>query len=201
MAFRHPVDLSGRFARLVPLRPEHADGLLAVAGDPEIWTYMVTGRLSSPDRMAQGIEELLRREAAGTDLPFTVLARPGDVPVGMTRFLEIDRPHRRAEIGGTWYGRPYRRTPVNTECKLLLLRYAFEVEGARRVQLKTDLRNLRSQRAIERLGATREGVLRSHMVMPDGYARSSVVYSVIDAEWPAIRARLEAMLARPWPPT
>jgi RimJ/RimL family protein N-acetyltransferase len=113
---------------------------------------------------------------------------------GMTRYMTIDRPNRGLEIGGTWYGRRFRRTAMNTECKYLLMRHAFEVLGCIRVQLKTDLRNERSQQAIERLGAVREGVLRKNMIMPDGYHRSSVMYSVIDDEWPAVKARLEQLL-------
>ncbi|MCI4340604.1 MAG: GNAT family N-acetyltransferase, partial [Thermoplasmata archaeon] len=144
------------------------------------------------------VAELLEREAAGTDLCFTVVDRTVGV-VGMTRLLEIDRLHRRVEIGGTWYSRSAQRTPINTECKRLLLSYAFDDEGANRVQFKTDLRNERSQKAIERAGARREGVLRDHMVMPDGYLRSSVIYSIVASEWPGVRSRLDALLARPWP--
>ena len=119
----------------------------------------------------------------------------------MTRYLEIDRDHRRVEVGGTWYAVSHQRTPVNTECKRLLLGHAFDVEKVQRVQFKTDLRNLRSQRAIERLGAVREGVLRDHMQMPDGFTRSSVVYSIVRREWPEIRARLDALLTRSWSPS
>ena len=200
MELRRPVELEGRLVRLVPLEAEHADALAEVADDPVIWRYLPYGPATTAATLLSLIETLLAAERSGTDLPFTVLVRPHDRPIGMTRFLEIDRRHLRAEIGGTWYGASYRRTPVNTECKLLLLRHAFEREGARRVQFKTDLRNVPSQRALERLGAVREGVLRDHMVMPDGYRRSSVLYSVVESEWPSVRDRLTRLSERPWPP-
>ncbi|MFM8320705.1 MAG: GNAT family N-acetyltransferase, partial [Chloroflexota bacterium] len=117
--------------------------------------------------------------------------------LGCTRYLDIRPAHRGVEIGGTWYGAAYQRTGVNTEAKYLLLQHAFETWGCVRVQLKTDLRNQRSQRAIERLGAVREGVIRNHMVLPDGSLRHSVIYSILDSEWPAVKLRLEALMARP----
>ena len=197
-AFRPPVVLDGRYVRLVPLARDLAEELARAGTEPEIWRYMTVGPRSSLDAMRELIELLLQRQADGLDLPFAVLERAGPRAIGMTRFLDIDRSHRRVEIGGTWYSPEYQRTPVNTECKRLLLGYAFEVEGVQRVQLKTDLRNLRSQRAIERIGATREGVLRDHMLLPDGYVRSSVVYSVVRSEWPSVREHLDALLARPW---
>lgn len=146
----------------------------------------------------------LSHQASGSDLAFAIEEVPSGTVLGMTRFLEIDRAHERVEIGGTWLDRSAWRTPVNTEAKYLLLRHAFEVERVRRVQFKTDLRNERSQRALERIGAVREGVLRAHLVMPDGYARSSVVYSLVADEWPSVRARLAAWVgaggAPPRPP-
>ena len=201
MEFRPPVSLAGRFVRLVPLEPAHAAALAAVAEDPVIWRYLPYGPCTTPEAMAGLIDELLRRQAAGTDLAFTVLAREDGTAIGMTRYLEIDRQHGRLEIGGTWYDEAHRRTPVNTDAKLLLLRHAFETECAHRVQLRTDARNLASQAAIERIGGVREGVLREHMLMRDGHRRSSVVYSILAPEWPEVRARLETLLARPWPPS
>jgi len=115
---------------------------------------------------------------------------------GATRYMEIRPEHNGLEIGGTWYGAEFRRTPVNTESKYLLLRHAFEKLGCIRVQLKTDSRNERSQRAIERIGAQREGLLRNHMILPDGYYRHSVYYSVLDTEWPKVKKKLEAMMER-----
>ncbi len=189
-----PVTLVGQHVRLEPLSLQHAEGLWPQADEPEIWRYMPYGEVNSLDRLRAVIDDLLARQARGTDLPFTVFDCATGAAAGMTRFMTIDPPNRSVEIGGTWYGRAYRRTAMNTECKYLLMRHAFEVWGAIRVQLKTDLRNERSQRAIERLGAVREGVLRKHMIMPDGYHRSSVIYSVIDDEWPAVKARLEGFL-------
>ncbi|HEY6237893.1 MAG TPA: GNAT family protein [Thermoplasmata archaeon] len=198
MGLRSAPSLEGRFSRLVALGLDHAESLARAADDPEVWRFLPYGPADTPETMRVLIRELLDRWTAGTDVPFTVLALPGDLPIGMTRYLEIDRTHRRLEIGGTWFDAAHRRTPVNTETKFLLLRHAFENEGANRVQFKTDLRNLRSQSAIERIGATREGVLRDHMVMPDGFLRSSVLYSITAAEWPSIRVRLEGLLSRPW---
>ncbi|MFC1464667.1 MAG: GNAT family N-acetyltransferase [Candidatus Brachytrichaceae bacterium NZ_4S206] len=190
-----PVTLIGRWVRLEPLRPEHAETLWPQADEPEIWRYMPYGEVDSPAKLRAVIEDLLERQARGTDLCFAVFDHVTGAAAGMTRYMTIDRPNRSLEIGGTWYGKGYRRTAMNTECKYLLMRHAFEVLGCIRVQLKTDLRNERSQRAIERLGAVREGVLRKHMIMPDGYQRSSVIYSVIDDEWPAVKARLERLLS------
>ena len=185
--FRPPLRLAGRYVGVVPLEREHADGLARAGKDPGVWTYMTVGPRGNPEAMAELIDLLLRRQADGTDLAFSVRRLADGALIGMTRYLEIDRDHRRVEIGGTWYCPSFQRTPINTECKRLLLGHAFDVEGAQRVQLKTDLRNLRSQRAIERIGATREGVLRDHMLMPDGFLRSSVVYSIIRSEWAAVR--------------
>lgn len=196
--FREPVTLAGRHVRLVHLERGHAPALAAAAQDPVVWRYLPYGPCTTTESMQGLIDELLRREAAGTDLNFAVLATDTQRPIGMTRFLEIDRAHDRVEVGGTWYDRAHRRTPVNTEAKYLLLRHAFETERAHRVQLKTDLRNLASQAAIERIGAVREGILREHLRMPDGFRRSSVVYSLLAHEWPAARSRLEDRLARPW---
>lgn len=189
-----PVVLVGRYARLEPLSLSHAELLWPQADDPEIWRFMPYGEVNSLERLRAVIEDLLRRQDRGTDLPFAVFDLATKAAAGMTRYMTIDRPNRGLEIGGTWYGRQFRRTALNTECKYLLMRHAFEVLGCIRVQLKTDLRNERSQRAIERLGAVREGVLRKNMIMPDGYHRSSVMYSVIDDEWPAVKARLEHLL-------
>jgi len=189
-----PVTLTGQRVRLAPLCLEHAEVLWPQADDPDVWRYLPYGTIDSPARLRALIAELLARQARGTDLPFTVFDLATGLAAGMTRYLAIDYANRSLEIGGTWYGRAFRRTATNTECKYLLLRHAFESLGCVRVQLKTDVRNERSQRAIERLGAVREGVLRKHMILPDGYLRSSVIYSVVDDEWPAVKAHLEALL-------
>jgi RimJ/RimL family protein N-acetyltransferase len=138
----------------------------------------------------------LAQQALGTDLPFTVFHQESGRIAGGTRYLDIQRRNRGLEIGGTWYGVEYQRTGVNTECKYLLLRHAFETLGCHRVQLKTDLRNVRSQTAIERIGGIKEGVLRENVVMPDGYLRSTVMYSILEQEWPAVKAHLEQLMDR-----
>jgi len=192
-----PVVLIGRWARLEPLRLEHAEVLWPQANEPDIWRYLPYGPVDSPAHLRSLIGALLNRQARGTDLPFAVFDLATSTAAGMTRYLAIDRANRNLEIGGTWYGRNFRRTALNTECKYLLLKHAFESLGCIRVQLKADMRNERSQRAIERLGAVREGILRKHMILPDGHLRTSVIYSVIDDEWPAIKAHLERLLRRP----
>ncbi len=196
--FRPPVTLEGRFIRLVPLEPGHVAGLARAGRDPEVWRYLPYGPRTDPDRMAELVAMLLGRQSAGTDLAFTIQLRGDGALVGMTRYLSIDRENSCVEIGGTWVSPAWSRTPVNTESKRLLLGHAFEAEGVHRVQLKTDLRNERSQRAIERLGATREGILREHFRLPSGYHRSSVLYSILADEWPSVRARLDGYLRRPW---
>jgi RimJ/RimL family protein N-acetyltransferase len=148
--------------------------------------------------MAGLVDDLLRLEQAGEVLPFVVRWTSDDSVIGIARYLDIDRPNRWAEVG-TWLHPSRWRTPANTELKLLLLRRAFEVEGAHRVQLKTDERNERSQRAIERLGASYEGDRREHYRFPDGTYRTSKYYSILETEWPAVRTHLEMLLARPWP--
>ena len=143
------------------------------------------------------IEQALEVAAGGTQLPFAIVHRGSGKGVGSTRYLDIRRSDRGLEIGWTWIGTDYQRTVINTECKYLLLRHAFEDLGAVRVQMKTDLRNVRSQRAIERLGAVREGVLRKHIVLWDGFIRDTVYYSVIHEEWPEVKRRLEGLLKGP----
>lgn len=190
-----PITLTGRWVRLEPLRLHHVSGLWAVANEPEIWTYMPYGPIDSPGRLRGWVEEMLKRQKQGADLPFAVIDLASGQPAGATRYMTIDRLNRSLEVGGTWYGRQYRRTAVNTESKYLLLQHAFEAQGCVRVQFRTDLRNERSQRALERLGAVREAVFRKYTIMPDGYQRSSVFYSILDDEWPEIKRRLEVSLS------
>ena len=151
---------------------------------------MVYGTIQTQSQMLELVEELIRRQGQGTDLPFAVIHLPTSQAIGMTRFMDIRPQDRALEIGGTWYAPSYQRTAVNTESKLLLLTHAFEVVGCIRVQFKTDSRNVQSQQALERIGAVREGVLRSHMVLSDGYIRDSVYYSIIASEWPQVKANL-----------
>jgi RimJ/RimL family protein N-acetyltransferase len=198
MIFRGPVTFYGRHVRLVPLDRDQIPGLVRAGTDPEIWQWLPYGFCGAEEPMARLVDLLLDRQAQGIDLAFTILLRPDDRPVGMTRYLAIDRPNRNVEVGGTWLAPALWRSPVNSESKLWMLRHAFETEGCERVQLKTDLRNIRSQRAIERLGAVKEGVLRQHMTRADGTLRDSVVYSILRTEWPSVRERLERVVGRPW---
>lgn len=191
-----PITLEGRFVRLVPMEEAHAHELAEVALEPEIWQHMVYGNVDSEEKLCAFMRELLERQAHGTDLCFTVLHRESGKPIGCTRYLNISVGDRGVEVGGTFYGLAFQRTGVNTECKYLLLRHAFEVWGCIRVQLKTDLINTRSQAAIERIGAVKEGVLRNHMVLPSGRIRHSVMYSIIDTEWPDVKAALEKLMER-----
>jgi RimJ/RimL family protein N-acetyltransferase len=191
-----PLTLTGKLIRLEPMTEAHVPALAQVGLDPRIWQYMIYGQMQTEADLRQWVREILRRAARGTDLPFTVIYQASGQPIGTTRFMEIHPEHRNLEIGGTWYGLDYQGSGVNSEAKYLLLRHAFEVWGCIRVQIKTDLRNIRSQRAIERLGAVKEGVLRDHVILADGYVRSSVLYSILAAEWPAVKAGLEARLAR-----
>jgi RimJ/RimL family protein N-acetyltransferase len=190
-----PVTLTGRTVRLEPLGEGHIPGLAQVGAAPSIWTYMPYGDVTTEDAMRTWVRDLLHHSAGGAELPFAVIHLATGRVAGATRYMDIRPAHRGLEIGGTWYGTEFQRTAVNTECKYLLLRHAFEALGCIRVQLKTDSRNERSQRAIERIGALREGVLRNHMIMPDGVYRHSVYYSILDTEWASAKVRLEQMLA------
>ncbi|HTT25883.1 MAG TPA: GNAT family protein [Thermoplasmata archaeon] len=200
LAFRHRGVMEGRFLRLEPLEERHAAALVGVAADPEVFRHLRYGPLDTAERMAEHIRQLNARRDAGTDLPFAMVRRADGVPIGMTRYLEIDRANAGVEVGGTWMPKALWGTIVNPESKRLMLGRAFDDEGAIRVQIKTDLRNLRSQRAIEKLGAVREGVLRDQVIMPDGYIRSSVYYSILRREWPMVRERLDRRIqAAPLP--
>jgi RimJ/RimL family protein N-acetyltransferase len=194
--WKTPVTLTGRFVRLEPLQELHVSSLAAIGCDDRIWELMLYGQIRTEDDMRRWVESLLHAQATGTDLPFAATHLASGRIAGATRYMEMRPKHRALEIGGTWYGLEFQRTAVNTECKYLLLRYAFETLGCVRVQFKVDLRNERSWRAIERIGATREGVLRNHYIMLDGVRRNSVYYSILDTEWPAVKVRLESMLAR-----
>ena len=194
--WKTPVTLQGKFVRLEPLTEAHVPALAAVGCDDRIWKLMLYGLIHTEDEMRTWVRRLLAGQTAGTDLPFAVIQLESGRVAGATRFMDIHPEHRGLEIGGTWYGTAFQRTAVNTEAKYLLLCHAFEQLGCIRVQLKTDLRNERSQQAIERIGAVREGVLRNQMILPSGLYRHSVYFSIIADEWPAAKTRLEEMLAR-----
>jgi N-acetyltransferase len=194
--WKTPITLEGKFVRLEPLSEAHVPALALVGIDERIWQYMVYAQIHTEDDMRKWVLNLLDCQAAGTDLPFAVIHLASGRVAGATRYLDLRPAHQGLEIGGTWYGIEFQRTIVNTECKYLLLRHAFETLGTIRVQFKADLRNERSLRAIERIGAKREGILRNHMVMPDGVRRDSVFYSIIDNEWPGVKERLEEKLGK-----
>ena len=196
MSYTTPVTLSGEIVRLEPLSVGHVPALAAAGRDPVIWEHMLYGVVDTHEKMLRFVQDLLQRQQRGTDLPFTVVLRASGQAIGCTRYLDIQPHNRSVEIGGTWYAPAYQRTGVNTEAKLLLLTYAFEQLQTVRVQFKTDVLNLRSQLAIERLGAVKEGVLRNHLVRPDGSLRSSVYYSILAQEWPGVRVRLTGFLTR-----
>lgn len=191
-----PVTLEGKHVRLVPLAQAHAVDLLDAARDELIWRYMLIPPPLSMSDMSAWIDKALADTATGESLPFAIIDRASGKAIGSTRYLEIRRGDKGLEIGWTWVSTTHQRTPVNTECKLLLLSHAFETLGAIRVQFKTDSRNTRSQQALERIGAVREGVLRQHRILWDGFLRDSVYYSILDSEWPAVKQRLESLLRR-----
>jgi RimJ/RimL family protein N-acetyltransferase len=191
-----PVVLTGRHVRLEPMTEAHVPGLAAIGLHDDIWRWMPYGFIRSEAGIRGWVQSLLKHADQGTDLPFVVIHLASGRVAGATRYMDIHPEHRGLEIGGTWYGLEFQRTAVNTECKFLLMQYAFETLGCIRVQLKTDLGNERSQKAIERIGAVKEGVLRNHMIMPDGRYRHSVFYSVLDTEWPAVKDRLARVIDR-----
>jgi len=189
-----PVTLEGRHVRLEPLSRAHRDELAAVALDPELWRFTPT-QIHSIDDLDAYIETALSLQEAGTVLPFATVDRARGCAIGSTRFGNIDAQNRRAEIGWTWLGRDYQRRAFNTEAKLLMLGHAFERMDCVRVELRADVLNLKSRAAIARLGAVEEGVLRHHMILPDGRLIDWAYYSVLREEWPAVRAGLEEKLA------
>jgi RimJ/RimL family protein N-acetyltransferase len=191
-----PVVLIGQYVRLEPMAEVHIPGLAEIGVGQTFWDYMVYGNMNTVEDMRNWVEDILARAEKGTDRPFVAIHLASGRVAGATRYLNIMPQDRGLEIGGTWYGPEFQRTVVNTECKYLLLCHAFETLGCIRVQLKTDLRNERSQKAIERIGAVKEGVLRNHMILPDGHIRHSVFYSILDTEWPGVKKRLEEMMIR-----
>ncbi|KQT17185.1 amino acid acetyltransferase [Methylobacterium sp. Leaf399] len=191
-----PVTLSGRHVELIPLSPDHGQALAEAVRDGELWRLWYTA-IPSPEAMAAEIDRRLGLRAAGSMLPFTVLDGPGGRPVGMTTFMNIDAAGPRAEIGSTWYAARVQRTLLNTEAKLLLLAHTFDGLGCLAVEFRTHVMNLASRRAIERVGAKLDGVLRHHQRMPDGTLRDTCVYSVTAPEWPMVRSHLTWQLEKP----
>ena len=190
-----PVALEGHGVRLEPMGPEHADAVAEAAADGELWNLFFTF-VPAPDEVTSYIETALEGQAAGHMLPWAVRLLETGAVIGSTRYHDI-LPHvDRVEIGYTWYGASHQRTHVNTACKLILMTHAFETVGCGVVGLRTDGMNLRSQRAIEALGAKKDGVLRNHSLRRDGSVRDDVMYSVLRHEWPAIKRHLETRLGR-----
>ncbi len=190
-----PVTLTGNLVRLEPLQMKHATDLYQAAQDLAIWTYMPQAPIRSLAEMQRVIATALKDQESGTCIPFAIIDLAQNCAVGSTRYLDLRLHDRALEIGWTWLTPSVQRTGINTECKYLLLRHAFEQCGAIRVQLKTHHLNFKSQHAIERLGAVKEGILRNHMIMPDGSYRHSVYYSIIEGEWLAVKAGLEAKMS------
>lgn len=193
-AWTEPPTLEGGHVTLRPLAPEDRDSLLSASADGRLWELFYT-IAPGPETIDYWLANAFRERGEGRGMPFAVLDAGGSV-IGSTRYLRMNRAHRRVEIGGTFYAARAQRTGLNTEAKLLLLSYDFETLDCVCVQFRTDWFNKPSQRAIERLGARLDGVLRGQRIMPDGRVRDTMVYSVLEHEWPVIRQNLETMLAR-----
>jgi RimJ/RimL family protein N-acetyltransferase len=190
-----PIVLEGQDVRLEPLSIEHLTDLAKVAFDPEIWRW-TSERAMSPGELRAYLERALAAARTGTVLPFATVSRAAGRAIGSTRFANFDAPNRGVEVGWTWLGRDWQRTAINTEAKYLMLKHAFETLGCVRVELRTDVLNERSRAAIRRIGATEEGVLRKHAITSTGRVRDDVYYSIVDEEWPVVKAKLEARIAK-----
>jgi len=195
MAWPPEVTLEGTYATLVPLRAEHAEVLADAVKDGELWRLWYTS-VPAPDEMAAVIAERIESAAQGGWSPFTVIERATAEPVGMTNYMRIDPKTPRMEIGGTWYRRRVQRTPLNTECKLMLLSHAFETLDCASVEFRTHVLNHQSRRAIERLGAKLDGILRNEVRTRDGNLRDTCCYSIVAGEWPTVRTHLQHQLEK-----
>ena len=181
--------------RLEPMTLEHHAQLTEIGFDPEIWRYTVSV-VRTPEEMRNYMESALKAQREGTSLPFVTIERSSGRVVGSTRFGNYDSDNRRIEIGWTWLARPWQRTAINTEAKYLMLTHAFEKLHCVRVELKTDVLNAPSRKAMLRIGAKEEGILRKHTLMWNGRYRDSIYYSILDEEWPQVKEQLEKMLVR-----
>ena len=190
-----PITLEGKYIRLEPLALVHAEDLFTASQFPEIWEWWLTPPPETIDAMRAEIEHCIGSATKGDRVWFATIRRQDGQAVGMTSYLDIRRNDRGLEIGGTWLTPSVWQTPINTECKYLLLRHAFEELGCVRVQLKTDERNVRSRKAIERLGAKPEGILRKYQMLHTGFARNTAIYSIVESEWTEVKKRLEGFLA------
>ena len=190
-----PVTLEGKTVRLEPLGLKHAAGLLAIGAEESIWQYLSAPAPTSMDKAHEWIEERLANQAAGERLPVAVMSLADGHFAGSTGYASISRQHRTLDIA-SWYGLNYQRTGINTECKYLLLKYAFEDLGALRVGLNVDMENVRSRRAMERIGGVQEGVLRKHRIRRDGTRRDTVIFGFINDDWPQVKVKLEELMNR-----
>ena len=188
-----PVMLEGSHVRLEPLAKAHLAGLAQVGLEEELWRWIPVP-VRTVEEMAAYIETALQEQERGVSLPFALMEKATGRAIGSTRYGNIDRTHHRVEIGWTWVAREWQRSAVNTEAKYLLLKYAFETLGCIRVELKTDSLNEKSRAAILRIGARQEGIFRNHMITAKGRIRHTVYFSIVDPEWPAVKARLESLL-------
>ncbi|BAK75281.1 putative amino-acid acetyltransferase [Pseudogulbenkiania sp. NH8B] len=193
MRFCEPITLNGRYARLEPLTLEHHDGLAAAVRDGELWRLWYTA-IPTPDGMRAEIERRLTLWEQGSMLPFAIRRLDSGELCGMTTFMNVEQERRRVEIGSTWYAQSAQRTAINTECKLMLLAHAFDTLGCIAVEFRTSWMNQASRAAIARLGAKQDGILRNHQLLGDGVYRDTVVFSIIDQEWPAVRQHLRFKL-------
>lgn len=189
-----PVTLEGTHVRLEPVTRDHVDGLWHAGRDPEVWA-MRPYPVYSHDEMDTQVRSAIDAAAAGILYMFATVDVHSGRPIGTTSFLNLDPANRHLEIGATWLTSAWQRSPANTEAKYLQLRHCFETMGWVRVEFKTDARNTRSRAALTRIGATEEGTLRRHTILPDGFVRDSVYFSVVDREWPDVRRHLEATMA------
>ncbi|HEY5809384.1 MAG TPA: GNAT family protein [Povalibacter sp.] len=196
MTWPTPIVLHGTIVRLEPLTAAHHDDLVEAVRDGELWNLWYTF-VPTPEKMRAEIDRRLELQTKGTMLPFAVIEGASGKAVGVTTYMDIDAANRRVEIGSTWYRKRVQRTPLNTECKLLLLQHAFENLNCVAVEFRTHFLNHQSRRAIERLGAKLDGILRNHRFQPDGTLRDTVVYSIIAGEWATVKSHLTYQLGKP----
>ncbi|MAF06127.1 GNAT family N-acetyltransferase [Herbaspirillum huttiense] len=195
MQFLSPITLKGQFATIEPLHPEHHDALIAAVSDGKLWKLWYTA-IPKPENMRAEIERRLHLQQQGSMLPFVIRRNDTGALCGMTTYMNADVANRRVEIGSTWYAASAQRTGINTECKLMLLTHAFEDMHCIAVEFRTHWMNQQSRAAIARLGAKQDGILRNHQRMPDGSYRDTVVFSIIESEWPTVRRHLQFKLGR-----
>ncbi|MBG7618848.1 GNAT family N-acetyltransferase [Herbaspirillum sp. AP02] len=195
MQFLSPITLKGQFATVEPLHHEHHDALIAAVSDGKLWKLWYTA-IPKPENMRAEIERRLQLQQQGSMLPFVIRRNDTGALCGMTTYMNADVAHRRVEIGSTWYAASAQRTGINTECKLMMLTHAFEDMHCIAVEFRTHWMNQQSRAAIARLGAKQDGILRNHQRMPDGSYRDTVVFSIIESEWPTVRRHLQFKLGR-----